>query len=262
LFEKLSVFSEMRTELKTTFKTIDFAKAAQAIQQLQAKFKVDLAKAVEGFVKFNAGLPDQLKILAMHGWFISGDHTPLKAIYPLAATFRAGRIEEGHQALCWHFNHELDSIEKGLLKDFPNRAAIIKKALAAHRAGDFELSVPVLLAQADGIARDTIAKWIPKFSIYSKQPKFQSSIESFIDEFVKNDFFTRDILKVAMLNMPLNVSEGNPMLTGDVLNRNEVLHGTNTSYASSLNSCRAISWLEYISYFWLLRKFHKSCATK
>jgi hypothetical protein len=248
----------MQTTFQSAFKGIDFAKAAEAIHQLESKFKADLAKAAEGFARFKAGLPDQLEILAMHGWFISGDHTPLKAIYPLAATFRAGRIEEGHQALCWHFNHELESIEKGLLQDFPNRATIIKKAFAAHRAGDFELSVPVLLAQADGIGRDTIAKTIPKFSIYSKQPKFQNSIESFIDEFVKNEFFTRDILKVAMLNMPLNVSEGDPMLAGDVLNRNEILHGTNTSYASLLNSCRAISWLEYISYFGSLRKLHES----
>jgi hypothetical protein len=218
---------------------------------------IDWAKIAEQIGQFEAGYPEQLRVLALHGWFVSSN-LPIKAIYPLASFFKDGRIEEGHQTLCWYYNKELADIESALAGNFPKRAIILKKAFSAHRKGDFELSIPVFIAQADGIARDIIAKEMKRFSVYSKQNKFRDTIQNFINDCKNKNLLVSELLKVAVIDMPLNVSEGNPMITTEVLNRNEILHGMNTSYATQLNSYRAISWLEYISHFRWMREISES----
>jgi hypothetical protein len=209
---------------------------------------IDWIKFVREYDKFKSRLPEQLKTLAMHGWFISR-RTPIKAIYPLASLFQAGRIEEGHKALCWHFDQESPKIENGLIEDFPERAAIFKKAFGAHRANDCELSIPVFLAQADGIARSLVDPNKRMFSVYSRsEDRFAKPMNKFIEGCVNNELI-RENLQVALRCIPLNASEGDPMITEEVLNRNAILHGTNTSYARFPNSHRALSWLEYVSGF-------------
>ena len=240
--------SELLAALAASVKELN-TKAAEAGRQINAKLATNLAKLRESARKFKTGLPGKLKILAMNGWFIYGFRTPSQAIYPVASLFEAGRIEEGNQAMCWHFNNVLSDIETDLIKRFPKRELILKKAFAAHRSSDYELSIPVLLAQADGIARDVIAKEITGFSIYSKREDFRREVEIFIKKFAEQALFGSDILDVVLIKMPLNVSEGNPILTAEVLNRNAILHGINTSYPTELNSCRAVSWLDYVSYF-------------
>jgi len=227
-------------------------KAAESARQIKVKIAADLAKLTDSVRRRKASLPGKFKTLAMNGWFIYGYRVQSTAIYPIASLFEADRIDEGNQAMCWQFNNILSNIEADLIECFPKRALILKKAFAAHKVGDYELSIPVLLAQADGIARDTIGKSIPKFSIYSEH-KSKPAIEAFIDEFANVALLGSDILEVASIKMPLNVSEGDAMLIGEVLNRHQILHGANTDYATLTNSCRAISWLDYVSYFHKLR---------
>ena len=138
------IFSEAFRQQKLAFNGIDWVKTTDAFRRFNVKLNADLVRAAKLLPQFKAGLPEQLKTLAENGWFISGLHTPLATIYPLALLFQTGRVEEGHQALCWHFNEALSSIENDLVEDFPNRAQILGKAFAAHRAGDYELSIPVL----------------------------------------------------------------------------------------------------------------------
>ncbi|MGD0649840.1 MAG: hypothetical protein ABSA97_01630 [Verrucomicrobiia bacterium] len=59
----------------------------------------------------------------------------------------------------------------------------------------------------------------------------------------------RDILTVVLLQVPLNDTEAHKFASGEIVNRNAVLHGINSSYANKPNSCRAISWLRYVAYF-------------
>jgi hypothetical protein len=241
--------AEAARQYKHAFKAIDWDKTAESIRQTRVKLAGDFAKISESFRRFKTGLPDKLKTLAMHGWFIYGYRTPCKVIFPIASLFETGRIDEGNQAMCWHFNNVLSDIEADLTERFPKRALILKKAFAARRADNYELSIPVLLAQADGIARDTIGQGIRNFSITSKRHEIKHAIETFIGKNAKEELFAGEILGVVLLQLPLNVSEDNAMLSGEVLNRHQILHGANTAYATPLNSCRAISWLDYVSYF-------------
>ena len=149
----------------------------------------------------------------MNGWFIYGFRTPSQAIYPIALLFEAGHIKEGNKKMCLHFNNVLSNIEADLTECFPKRALILKKAFAAHKAGDYELSIPVLLAQADGIARDAIDKGSAKFSIYSKR-KSKRAIKAFIAQFADKALLGSDIIEIARI--PHNVSKRDKLLITEV----------------------------------------------
>jgi hypothetical protein len=89
---------------------------------------------------------------------------------------------------------------------------------------------------------------MPKFSISSKQLTNQKAVKEFIKRVASLET-TQCIMEVVLAQIPLTESEGSPLLTNDVLNRHAVLHGTNVRYATSLNSYRAISWLDYVFSF-------------
>jgi hypothetical protein len=188
----------------------------------------------------------QLKILAQNGWFISIWNTPLAWLNPLAILLTTGQKERANRRLRIHFNQQADGIEAGLAKAHPRRRLILQKAFRAHRNRDYELSVPMFLIQADGIAREVTG--IERLSIYSRKDSKLKRLKQFVDSTIIHET-QRQVLELVLMAMPLNVSTGNPILLKRLLNRHEVLHGVETDYGSATNSCRAISWLQYIGHF-------------
>jgi hypothetical protein len=188
----------------------------------------------------------QLKILAQNAWFISVWNTPLAWLHPLATLFKTGQKEKANRRLRVHFNQQADEIEAELAKAYPRRRVILQKAFRAHRRRDYELCIPVFLAQADGIAREITE--IDRFSIYSRDPAKLKSLKQFVDAIIIHEL-QREVLELALIAMPLNVSTGDSTLIRGALSRHEILHGIDTDYASATNSCRSISWLQYMAHF-------------
>ena len=239
--------SEQLASLADSLKALKY-QAIEATRQINATLGVEFAKVAEAARKYKAGLPEKLKTLAMNGWFIYGFRTPSQTIYPIASVFEAGRLDEANDAMCWHFDKVASDIETDLSKRFPKRALILKKAFEAHKTGNYELSIPVFLAQADGIGREALGKNIP--SIYTQRSDKKAKIKEAIHSFESEAVLGSEFLDILLIPMPLNASENDAALLGrGVLNRNEILHGTKTDYASFLNSCRAISWLDYVAFF-------------
>jgi hypothetical protein len=232
-----TVFTQLQPVLTKAFK-------------LQQKFFKRNSRLNQAFIRgASGGWPKfavPLKTLAQHGWFISASYTPVAWIYPLARLFDAGEKEKANRRLRTHFNRRLGEIESGLVADFPRRKKILQKAFRAHRDCNYELCIPVFLAQADGIARDVIG--VPKFSIYSRQPLKMAKLKEFVDSLIFNDF-QREILELVLFTIPLNASSEDSLVPKGYLNRHEVLHGIETNYASATNSYRAISWLQYVAHF-------------
>ena len=95
--------------------------------------------------------------LANHGWYLHPD-MPITAPSEFARTLDQGNIEEGIQVLTEYFREKLDAIEERLEERCPRRAHILHEAFDAHREGKYNLSIPVFLAQADGIWWDEFSK--------------------------------------------------------------------------------------------------------
>jgi hypothetical protein len=217
-------------------------KSMQIQRKYAAKFKLNesiLHAATAGRPKFN----EPLKTLAENGWFISWWNTPVAWIYPLARLFESGQTERANRRLRNHFVEQTASIESRLRKQFPRRVAVLRKAFAAHRSRDYELAIPVFLIQADGIARKIIGG-----DVYSRQPGKRQKLKTFVES-ISFDELQKDVIELILLAMPLNASTGDSMLIKGVLARHEILHGTQTKYASATNSYRAISWLQYVAAF-------------
>ncbi len=217
--------------------------------RFSAEISVSWAKVAEGMRRFAAGFPEQTCILAQNGWFISSWHTPLAAsIYRVAHLFKTGSITEGHKLMCVRFSRIRQRIEDNLTNSFPKRRRILQKAFQAHDAGDYELSVPVFLAQADGIAAEILG-----VSFYSRDRNKVREMGQKIKR-IATDGLNEFLLNLALEEWPLTASPRSPVYRQGELNRHEVLHGIDTHYAKELNSFRAMSRLQYAALFYEAKK--------
>ena len=217
--------------------------ARESRERLSSEVSASWAKVAENMRRFCAGYPEQILILAQNGWFTSLRRTAHAAIYPIAHLFRTGNIAEGHEQMCAHFSRIRQDIEDDLTKWFPKRQRILQKAFQAHDAGNYELSVPVFLAQADGIAAEIFG-----VSFYSQDPKKVRRMGDVIAN-IAGDVLEEALLRLVLESLPLTASTQSRAYRRGELNRHEVLHGIDTHYAIDLNSFRAMSRLQYAARF-------------
>lgn len=228
---------------------------SQGLAKATGSVVVKLRGCLEAERRFDACHSYYLRTLAKHGWYIPvWRNTPCAVIPPLVSLLKSGKAKEADEWLCGHFNELSGEIEMELSKLFPARAVILKKAFDAHRKGDFELSIPVLLAQADGIMIETVGKEGERYSVYSRGQRNIQTLRKLIEK-IDTVRYEKEILEVALLEVPLNESEALKFALGEVLNRNAVHHGISTTYATGPNSCKAISWLQYVADFCEAKKY-------
>jgi len=194
-------------------------------------------------------LGDSFYTLAKHGWFVNFCHTPIELSFKSATCFLdPSKISIGDQIMGEHYRTIIDNIQKEAEADFPHRRSILEKAFSAHRNGDYELSIPVMLAQADGIGEEIFGKDI---SPSSRRPGKVKARENFIANKINPGtikILGRYFSLVASL-LPINANESERINFLSPLNRHLVLHGISTDYASEVNALKTISWLQYIISF-------------
>jgi hypothetical protein len=144
--------------------------------------------------------------------------------------------------MCSYINDSMERIEQILSERFPARFRILKFAFDAHIRGEYALSIPVFLAQAEGISVDILGERF--FSTVKGSPKTLSAVSTIaLDEM---DCFFLDPLKTVG---PINASEKDKDKFLVNFNRHEILHGVTTNYDIEVNSCKAIALLKYLSGF-------------
>jgi hypothetical protein len=135
---------------------------------------------------------------------------------------------------------KLPAVKEMLAQGYPERKKLLDKAFQAHDSGDYDLSIPVFLAQADGIWHDLSGK-----SGYEKKER---------KRYIEKERSARNIPeRLSYLFAPLrsntplckHYSKGR----ADTLNRHGIFHGLITDYGTKINSLKAISWLLYIGTF-------------
>jgi hypothetical protein len=220
-----------------------FEELGRHMREWNADFNKSTAKIAEGFQRIQQAPPADIRILANHGWFISFWHTPITELTSVAMLFTGGETEAGHDAMCRHFSEVLDEIAMELTKRHPDRTLILNKAIRAHRDENYELSVPVFLTQADGIANEMLG-----VSVYTrhdgKRKKMEEAIEQLDPKGIEDP-----MLRLILGDLPLTASTDSDDYCTDSLNRHAIIHGLDVSYGTKLNSFRALSWLQYASYF-------------
>jgi hypothetical protein len=215
------------------------AEAVSALSEEQLNALVHWREAWESLPQ---RLRDALSVLAGNGWYLDKTFS-FRALFELAEGFASSRTAEANSSLCDHYEARLDSLEGRLCTQFPERSGIVRSALGAHRSEQYALSVPVLLAQADGICSQLTQEQL--FRKRDGRPRLADRFKT--EESVDARFCWLHPLTIAV---PVVANTGDLDTLEGVLNRHAILHGLDVAYGSRLNSCRAISLVAYVS--WIL----------
>jgi hypothetical protein len=188
------------------------------------------------------------KFFAGRGWYVAGSFYGKQ--YPwLEKAIKENREAEVEEFLQRHIRSQINEIRHDACAKWPHRASIINDAFDAHTKATYTLSVPVLLAQADGICYEIFEAFL--FTYYS------GKINEKINNLVHSDTsftplagsFLGLLIEVSGLRMDTKKRdelEGSGVSISP-LNRNGVLHGIDCDYGSESNSLRSIALLSFLS---------------
>lgn len=122
-----------------------------------------------------------------------------------------------------------------------SRKHIIEIAFRLHKSENYIASIPLLLAQAEGIFESTFRK-----RFYSRNGGRSVEIEKIIKRNLGDGF--NAFLSASLVISPFMAKEKNQKRYGP--NRNGILHGDerHLDYGTCVNSCKAITLLAYTSW--------------
>lgn len=253
LEEFSSRWSEMQSQLLGIFQGI-----SDQLAPIRDYIQSDaFREALTTFHEAMQALPEWSRVvqtsLARSGWFLGDNVTPafMLEAYELVETEQTDALES---LMAEYVSGEVDEIEGRAKRYWPERSSILGAAFNAHRQEQYALSIPVLLAQVDGIAFDVLGfkRRMSFYGKYNKQPQTRAFYQTALAK------YGADSMEAAFLLKPLEVLsclaydsedwkravETDP--TMGTLNRHAVLHGEDTGYDTLNNSLRAILLLDYL----------------
>ena len=177
-----------------------------------------------------------LRALSANGWFLSPD-TPVEQLRVLRQSLAGASVAFSTSVIRVYFLERLDALERALLAEYPRRGHILRDAFRAHNAGQYTLSVPVFLCQADGIWRDRFSE-----NFFLRKHR-AITLEHSLKE-VQLRCVASMLRALESHKTPLWASETERDLSFDALNRHQVLHGESVDYATEENSLKAISLVD------------------
>lgn len=183
-----------------------------------------------------------LGLLAEKGWFFNPE-IPVSILHEIGSRIR----ENPDKVWDWlddFFRNHLDSVEQRLLISYPKRARVLTDAFRAHRRGEYSLSIPVFLSQADGV----FSEIFPQKSLFMCR-KRESAISTHTLQ--TEEGWTEVFLYPLSLSLPLWMPESQRGESFSGLNRHQVLHGESVDYDTERNSLKAVSLLGYLH--WMSR---------
>lgn len=225
-------FAEVGANIQASFQPI-VKMVAQAFDGLRPAM-LAIAEAIQN-------LPDDLRIvvssLAERGWYISAE-MDIPFLRLLQAAVESGDPLAIDQLMESWIASSISEIEARAASRFPNRASIIAAAMLAHQRQEFELSLPVFLIQVEGMCVQEFGTKL--YSTTKGIPNTKYLAESMIDGPI-TEVFLLPLCQPSGLTAGIDYRSNYP----HALNRHEILHGTNTNYASLTNSLKAISLMDY-----------------
>ena len=224
----------------------------QSIER-QQQFIEDFARDNRLLAEFYADAISQE--LAWRGWFIAGSLHPHQ-FQPLARALKMKEEDQIEEFLKIHVRGIVSDVRKSVMKCWQKRAPILADAFDAHIAGKYTLSVPVLLAQADGISADLLGAYLFTNQSGSITKAASKAIKNHLPERPLAKSFLGLLLKASGLR--LDTRKRDDLATSGLifssLNRHGVLHGLDCDYATEANSLRGIALISFME--WVAQVIH------
>jgi hypothetical protein len=242
--ESLRPLQEMQRKLSASFEPLieSVAIMTESTQEISQQLSLCCTRLAEIFEHLPEETRTALTLLGQRGWYIS-IQMPLPAFYENAKQIELENYHEVDEWMITFYEDNLDKIKLDLLERFPHRSTILECAFEAHERGNYELSIPVLLAQADGICCE-----LTGIQLYSRRKG--RPITADIIEQRAIDPFSVAIMEPLRLPLPISASprdrKADEYPSGS-LNRHQILHGEIVDYATRVNGYKAISLLQYVA---------------
>lgn len=222
-----------------------FASAGQNLNRLIERVSEVLERArpkIALFLEAIQRLPDALHAgliqLADEGWYLDYE-MPLSEPVDIVEAYLAGRYLEVEGHLVVHYRGRLVEIEEELVDSFQMRAHIFRQAFNAHRQGQYYVSVPAFLAQADGICSDFLG-----------EPFFGgdwSESGAPLKKLAHLDATSKAMLAPFSVKTSIRLTKSKRLEGFDKLNRHQVLHGESLDYGTEVRSLQAVAFLYYVA---------------
>ncbi|MCU1264121.1 MAG: hypothetical protein JWM21_439 [Acidobacteria bacterium] len=224
----------------------------QAVRQIHSFLnRPEVKEKVRLFFERLRDLPEDtkrfLRDLAYRGWFFTDEMTlnEISVFYNLTTAQNSvdeAQIDIYMEALVEKYK---ERIKKSLYTRYPARKNVLESAFNAHDRGEYNLSIPVFLAQADGIGTELL-RGISPFSRKTSSPGTLATAAE-----INNLSALVDTTLIEPLGLPMAMTAkstsserlGHPHL----YNRHEVLHGISLDYGNNRNSLKAISLLGHLA---------------
>lgn len=218
----------------------------QPVAELLASLQQPIGPIFAEIAQIMQDLPEHtrraLATLAQHGWYPDSE-MDRPGIADLVQLFERGETTAAHGQLSSYFDQRSEAILEALCAAFPSRAKILISAFKAHKIGEYELSVPVLLAQADGICLE-----LTGVQLYSKRSNGKTTRVSEVIATFNVDSFAAALLHPLSEVFPITFSSQERAGLANILNRHAILHGESVSYGNRINSCKAISLVAFTAW--------------
>jgi hypothetical protein len=189
--------------------------------------------------------PENIKTLADFGWYL-----PLTSSIFLTYDW-AKYIKSKHSGIVDKKMKELldihfEELFEEITLFYPHRLKPLEAAFKAHNNEDYFLSIPVFLAQSDGICKE-----ITQNQLFGGKQK-KGSKEHFPNTLDWVNSLQNDSKVLDAFLEPLRHKEGLNKHFSKIDNigftRHSVLHGENNTYGTEINSYKAMSILFYVSH--------------
>lgn len=223
IYDQLAPFLELHAQIEKMFENVKLIEPS-----------IDWPKTLETLKKIIEELPEQLKetllLSGKHGWFYDSE-LPLSNMLKIKRLFEEGKTAEAEAMFISYYKDNLADIELRINTSWSKRAKIITAAFEAHRNGKYELSIPVMLIQADGIFGEI-------FSLQLCKARHNHQFRE-----AQCDLYAYPLSQP----LPLSLNEFEREENFQGLNRHLVLHGKSVDYPSEINSLKTISLLSYVA---------------
>ena len=219
----------------------------EILPSLQMSVSPISSPLLRSYEKLPLQIQGSILALAEQGWFWDID-------MPLGITLKFQEIisehrfgenechfEEIEPFLERHFDERLDIIQNAIISKYPHRERFIRLAFNAYERKEYELTILMLFAQADGICEEeTDCNFFRNRN--DGKPRTANYVEG-----LASDKFAFALSQVLANKLPISVSQKERQLKSyKGLNRHAVLHGESLDYGTKNNSLKTISLINYV----------------
>lgn len=225
----------------------DYGKLALKIQQI-----VDAFKAINVFLENNPDFLDNLKKfldnwpsafkedwvkVARYGWYLNWE-TPIDIV---------SVVNNGQEALdaymLSHLRDDWNGLTSRIVELCPERFTVFKAAFKLHEENNYIASIPLFLAQSDGICAQYLGAFL--FAEHDKRIEKVKEISE-----INSDIFLASLLDILTVKTQIGASIDKSSLDKKSLgpNRNGILHGSlkHIDYGNEINSYKSFSLLCFV----------------